>query len=376
MDRKTVYFDYAAHTPADEEVLRCYTELSLAFPGNPNSTHALGQEAAEKLEEIRRKTADLLHVLPEGLIYTSGASEANNLAIKGLAHALRHEGRHMISTSLEHSSVGGALTSLTESGYEVDMVRILENGTVDTEELRALLRDDTILVAVSAVDSELGTRQNIREIADVIKEFPHARLHVDATQAVGKTELFTDLADTLTLTPHKFYGLLGTGLLVKRKGIILTPQISGGISTTMYRSGTPDVAGAGALYFALEKALSQFDDRYAAAEKWNARLRAAFSQMPSIHINSPEDAVPHILNLSVDGVRGEKLQRALSEQGICVSVKSACSVPGTPSKAVYAVTHDRKRALSSIRISLSHLTTEDETDLLIKTLHSCLPERT
>ncbi len=239
MDRKTVYFDYAAHTPADEEVLRRYTELSLAFPANPNSTHVLGQAAAEKLEEIRRKTADLLHVLPEELIYTSGASEANNLAIKGLAHALRHEGRHMISTSLEHSSVGGALTSLTESGYEVDMVRILENGTVDTEELRALLRDDTILVAVSAVDSELGTRQNIREIADVIKEFPHARLHVDATQAVGKTELFTDLADTLTLTPHKFYGLLGTGLLVKRKGIILTPQISGGISTTMYRSGTP-----------------------------------------------------------------------------------------------------------------------------------------
>jgi cysteine desulfurase len=374
MDRKTVYLDYAAHTPADEEVLRCYTELSLAFPGNPNSTHALGQVAAEKLEEIRRKTADLLQVLPEELIYTSGASEANNLAIKGLAHALRHEGRHMISTSLEHSSVGGALTSLTESGYEVDMVPIRKNGTVDTEELRALLRDDTILVAVSAVDSELGTRQNIRELAEVIKEFPHARLHVDATQAVGKTELITDLADTLTLTPHKFYGLLGTGLLVKRKGIILTPQISGGISTTMYRSGTPDVAGAGALCFALEKALSMFDERYAAAEKWNARLRASFSQMPSIHINSPDDAVPHILNLSVDGVRGEKLQRALSEQGICVSVKSACSVPGTPSKAVYAVTHDRKRALSSIRISLSHLTTEDETDLLIKALHSCLPE--
>ena len=149
--------------------------------------------------------------------YTSGASESNNLAIKGTAQASRHIGRHIISTALEHASAGGALTALQQQGYEVDLVDIRQDGTIDLKQLRDLLWKDTILVSVCAVDSELGTVQPIRQIANILKDYPNCRLYVDATQAIGKTKLVTDGVDTMSIAPHKFCGLNGSGLLLKRK---------------------------------------------------------------------------------------------------------------------------------------------------------------
>lgn len=379
-----IYLDYSANTPVDPEVLDVYTKTALHFPGNPNSAHAAGREAAEEMERVTERIASELtsanegsaQVLPEELIYTSGSSESNNLAVKGLAHAQRHKGRHIISTALEHSSLSGALTALKDQGWEIDLISVGRDGKIDLEELRSLLRKDTVLVAVSAVDSELGTKQPIREIAEILKDFPGTRLHVDATQAVGKTPLLFDGVDTLCFTPHKFYGLLGCGILYKRKGVILEPQINGGVSTTMYRSGTPDLAGAAALEKALAKAVSDYEERAGRVRELNARLRRALSAYPSVSINSPDDAVPHILNISVKGIKGDLFQQALDKKGVCISVKSACSVKGTPSKAVYAVCHDRRRAMESWRISLSHLTTDEEIDGFLQAFDSCLKDET
>lgn len=356
-----IYLDYAANTPADERVLAKFCETERAFFGNANSSHAAGKSAKEKLESITASIAEKLGVLPEEIIYTSGASEANNLAIKGIAAASRHVGRHIISTPLEHASVSGALTALQEKGYEIDLVDITRDGTVDLEHLRELLRKDTVLVAVTAVDSELGTVQPVHEIAGIIKEYPQCVLHVDGTQMIGKTEISPlCAADMFSFAPHKFYGLNGCGILVKKKGIVLEPLIHGGVSTTIYRSGTPALALAAATDTALTFALSEQEERKQVVKQHRETLCRAFAKYEKVRVNSPAGAVPHILNISVQGIKGSDFQKALSDCEICVSVKSACSAPGTPSRAVFAVSRDRKNAMSSFRISLSHLTTEKE----------------
>ena len=246
-----IYLDYTANTPADPAVLNAFIAAEQRYIANPNSTHIAGQQARAEMDRVTSSIAQRLGVQSAEIIYTSGASEANNLAVKGIAQAARHIGKHIISTELEHSSVGASLSVLQQQGYEIDLLRIGRDGRVDLDQLRELLRDDTILVAVCAVDSELGTVQPIREIAELVKAYPGCRLHVDATQAVGKTDLWLDGVDTMSFTAHKFYGLNGIGALYKRRGLVITPQISGGASTTIYRSGTPTLGLAVSLDMAL-----------------------------------------------------------------------------------------------------------------------------
>ena len=360
-----IYLDYSSNTPCDPLVLQRFCEIEQNFPGNANSAHQAGRLALQKLQKSTLSIANMLHVQPEEIIYTSGASESNNLALKGLARTSRHIGRHIISTALEHASVGASLTWLQEQGYEIDLLDIGRDGRIDLDQLRSLLRSDTVLVSLCAVDSELGTIQPIQEAASIIRQFPNCRFHVDATQAIGKIPFSFDNVDTVSFAPHKFYGLNGSGILFKRKGVTLEPLIHGGASTTLYRSGTPTLALNASVETALHLALSQMDDRSKVVTEHRDRLLAAFTAYPLVRINTPTQAVPHVINLSVKGVRGIAFQQALDERDICVSVKSACSMPNTPSKAVYAVSRDRKNALCSWRISLSHLTTAREiTDFL------------
>lgn len=366
-----IYLDYSANTPADPDVLARFVKTEQTLIGNANAAHPAGTAAKAELDRISSSIASLLHVKPSELIYTSGASESNNLAIKGITRAYRHSGKHIISTMLEHASVSGCLTALQEQGYEIDLVDIGRDGKVDLAHFRELLRPDTVLAAVCAVDSELGTIQPIQEIASILKVYPNCHFHVDATQAIGKTAFSFDGIDTVSFAPHKFYGINGSGVLFKKEELVLEPLINGGTSTSLYRSGTPALGLAASTELALEKALGALNERSAAAARCNQHLREAFSHMPSVQINSPEDAVPHILNISVQGIKGAAFQAALAAEGVCVSVKSACSVPGTPSKPVFAITHDRKRALSSWRISLSHLTTEDELDEFLRIFARC-----
>lgn len=371
-----VYLDYSAHTPADERVLQCFCKYEREYIGNANSAHFYGRQAKEEINKITEAVAKLLNAEKEEVIYTSGASESNNLAIKGIARSSRHIGRHIITTPLEHSSVSGCLTALQEQGYEIDIVNINRDGKIDLEELAELLRKDTILVAVCGVDSEIGTVQPINEIAEILKDYPQCRLHIDATQAIGKAEIFFNNIDTMSLSSHKFYGLNGSGLLIKRKGLAIEPLIHGGASTTIYRSGTPTLALNASTACALSLALHSFNERFSRVKEHNDYLRNKLKAYEKVRINSPENAVPHILNISVNGVKAKDFQSALDEKGICVSVKSACSVEGTPSRSVYAVSRDRKNALSSWRISLSHLTTEKELQEFLGAFEHCYRELT
>ena len=366
-----IYLDYSANTPVSPEVLERFVQIEGGFVGNPNSSHQAGRAAQEEMAKVTDGMAELLGVHPAEIIYTSGASEANNLAIKGIARSARHMGRHIISTPLEHSSVSGCLTALQEQGYEIDLIGIEKDGTINLNELKELLRKDTILIAICSVDSELGCVQPIEEISQLLKDYPNCRLHVDATQAVGKIDVSFQGIDTLCFTGHKFYGLNGCGVLVKRKSLVIEPLIHGGTSTTIYRSGTPALALAAATETALRLAVEGQESRFAVVRALNERLRKELSAYPLVRINSPENAVPHILNLSVYGVKGTVFQRNLDEHGICVSVKSACSAEGQPSRPVFAVSQDRKNALCSWRISLSHLTTEEELSAFLKIFAEC-----
>lgn len=371
-----IYLDYSANTPVDARVLEQFCAVERRCIGNANSHHQAGSAAKAEIDAATIKIASLLGVQPAEIIYTSGASEANNFALKGLARLSRHTGRHIISTPLEHSSVSGTLTALQEQGYEIDLLDVKQDGTVDLEHLKDLLRPDTICVAVTLVDSELGVVQPVQEIAAILKAYPHCHLHVDATQAVGKIPVSFEGVDTMSLTAHKFYGLNGIGLLVKRRNLALEPLIHGGESTTIYRSGTPTVALASSLACALDLAVTDLPGRVGHVAKLNAELRAALSTYPLVRINSPDHAIPHVLNLSVRNVKGTVFQRELDAKGVCISVKSACSSDGLPSRAVFAVSRDRRNALSSWRISLSHLTTEEEIKAFLQAFDVCYRELT
>ena len=366
-----IYLDYAANTPLSERALQTFCDVSRKFIANPNSSHPLGTAADERLRRATCLTASLLHAAENEIIWTSGASESNNLALKGAAAHYRSAGKHIVTTWLEHSSVNGAVEALRAQGYEVDYAELDGNGRVDLGALRDLLREDTVLVSVCAADSEIGLVQNIPLIARTVRENSRALLHVDATQAAGKLPLDVAEADLVTLAPHKFYGPNGCGILVKRERVLLEPQISGGTSTTPYRSGTPALALIASSADALSEAEERREERYAYVSKLNRRLRAALEEYSRVAVNSPADATPYIFNFSVPGIPSERFLAHLGERGVCISARSACCAPNTPSRAVYALSGDRRRALSSLRVSLSHLTTEGELEEFLKIFDDC-----
>lgn len=252
-----LYLDYAANTPVDEEVLKTFNNATLKYFANPNATHGLGVEVNEK---IIKTTDEIINLFKENtclndnmeIVYTSESSESNNLAIKGVAQSYKENGKHIISTFLEHSSVSSPLSYLKEQGYEIDIVGITSDGKINLDELKRLIRNDTILVSVCYVDSEVGNVQPVQEIAEIVSRYPNCFLHVDATQAVGKTEVDFSGIDLISFAPHKFNGLNGFGGLLKKKDMVLEPLINGGASTTIYRSGTPVIGQICALERALE----------------------------------------------------------------------------------------------------------------------------
>lgn len=369
-----IYLDYAANTPVDKEVLNTYYDVSLKYYANPNSNHKLGKNANKLIEESTKNIARNLGVSPEEVIYTSGATESNNLAIKGICERYKNYGKHIIISSLEHNSIIAPATIMQEAGFEVDLLSITKEGLVDIEELKKLLRKDTILVSICSVDSEIGLVQPIEQIGKILKNYPNTYFHTDASQAIGKANIDYSNADLITIAPHKFYGINGVGMLIKKKNVSLQPIINGGKSTTVFRSGTPVLANIVATDKALEIALREQKKRYRHALNLNKKIIQHLSQYKNIHINTTDKSIPFTINFSVKGVKSLDIAKMLEEKEIYVSTKTSCCPLETPSKLVYALTRDKSLASSSVRVSLSHLTTEEEIEEFLKSMDECIKE--
>ncbi|MDO4962535.1 MAG: cysteine desulfurase family protein [bacterium] len=365
-----IYLDYSATTKTSDEVLDTFCKAS-SFIGNPNSLHKLGLESKNLIEASTNKIAELLNVKPSEVIYTSGSSESNNLAIKGICDKYKNRGKHIITTSLEHSSIYGPINYLLDNGYSCDFVKLDEFGRVDIEDLKRLITDDTILVSINAVNSEIGVLQPIDEIGRLLKKYPKCFFHSDMTQAIGKVNIDLSNVDLVSFSAHKFFGIKGIGVLIKKDKIDITPIIHGGKSTTIYRSGTPCTPLIASLAKALRLALFNSSSKYDEVLKLNKYLKSKLEKYDKVKINSNDKCIPHILNISILGVKPETMLHALEEYDIYISTQSACSNTNTKSKAVLALTGDIKRAESSIRISISSITTKEELDEFIKCFDIC-----
>ena len=358
-----VYLDYSATTPVNSEVLETFVEVNKNFIGNPNSLHKLGIKSKKLIDAATNQIASILKVKPSEIIYTSGASEANNTVIKGVCLKYQNRGKHIITTELEHSSVIGPISYLASLGFEVDFVKLDENGVVDLENLKELLRDDTILVSIASVNSEIGIKQPLDKISKIVKQTGKTFFHSDITQSVGKEKLDLSVVDFASLSAQKFFGLKGIGILIKKENIQIEPLIHGGKSTTIYRSGTPATPLIASTAKALRIIYDDFDRKYDKVVKLNNYLLRKLKEM-NISINSNKNCIPHIINISIDKIKPETMLHALAEEDIYISTMTACSTSKS-SRAVYIVTNNSEKSKHSLRISLSYLTTKEELDLFL-----------
>ena len=361
-----IYLDYSATTPVNEEVLNSYIEATKKMVGNPNSLHKLGIEAKSLIDAATRQIANILKVKPNEIIYTSGASESNNTAIKGICLKYQNRGKHIITTHLEHSSIIEPLNYLKRQGFEVEYVNITENGMVDIEDLKKKIRDDTILVTIASINSEVGIVQPIKDIAALLKKYPKVYFHSDITQSLGKEKVDLTDVDLASFSAQKFYGMKGIGGLVKKENVVIEPLIHGGKSTTKDRSGTPSTALIVSMAKALRLAYENLEEKQKYVKELNIFLRNELEKN-EITINSPEVAIPNILNISLENIKPETVLHALEEKEIYISTKTACATNDS-SDAVYAITKDEEKAKHSLRISLSYLTTKKELEIFITEL--------
>lgn len=369
-----VYLDYSATTPINREVLNSFNKAVLEYPGNANSLHKLGMKSKSLMEASVCQIANLLNIKPEEVIFTSGASEANNLAIMGYLNKYKNRGKHIITTKLEHSSVSDTVKYLENNGYVVDYVNILENGKIDLDDLKDKISDNTSLVTICHVNSEIGILQDINKIGEILKKYPKIVFHVDGTQAVGKIPVNLENIDLYSFSSHKIYGLNGIGCLIKKKNIELEPIIHGGKSQTIYRSGTPTHAMYASLAKALKLVFENSEDKYNHVLKLNKRIREELETMNDIHINSNLECIPHILNISILGIKPETMLHALAESDIYISTKTACSSDNSMSESVYELTKNKDYAKTSIRISLSYLTKDEEITYFLETFKKKIME--
>ena len=365
-----VYLDYSATTPVNEEVIDTYSKVCKEFIGNPNSLHSLGVKAKQLIDASTKQIADILGVKPSEIIYTSGSSEANNAAIKGVCLKYSNRGKHIITTELEHSSVIAPIQYLANNGFDVDFVKLDENGLVDLDDLKRLMRDDTILVSISSVNSEVGVKQDLKKISDIVRTNNKTIFHSDVTQSIGKEKIDFSLVDLASISCQKFYGMKGIGALIKRDGLVIEPLIHGGKSTTVFRSGTPATPLIASFAKALRLAYEDFDKKCEKVKDNHDYLIEKLKDF-DIFINSNEYCLPNMVNISLKNIKSEVMLHALEEKDIFVSTQTACST-GNYSKAVYAVTNDKDRASRSMRISLSYLTTHEEIDEFIDGFRECI----
>ncbi|MBT2681604.1 cysteine desulfurase [Bacillus sp. ISL-35] len=367
-----IYLDNSATTKPYKQVLDSFIKVSEDFYGNPSSLHKIGGQAEKLLQQARSQVARLLKVKETEILFTSGGTESNNLAIKGIAMAHRERGRHIITSSIEHASVHNAMVQLESLGYEITYVKPDSSGIVSADSIQKELREDTILVSVMHVNNEVGTIQPIEEIGMVLKKYPKAFFHVDFVQGIGKVplDIYNSGVHLATISGHKFHGLKGTGALFIKEGVRLSPLLSGGNQEWKQRSGTENVAGMVAMAKALRMTIELRTEKLNQMKSAMERLRNGLSQIKEITIHTPEEnSAPHILNFSISGLKAETFVHALEEKDIYVSTTSACSSKKkAASKTLVEMGVPVAEAESAIRISLTYSNTAEEAEIAAKAI--------
>ena len=359
-----IYLDNSATTKPLPEVMDSFVKVSKEYFGNPSSLHGIGGQAEKLLSQARSQVTQLLSVKQKEIYFTSGGTEGNNLAIKGIAFAYKDRGKHLITTTIEHASVRESFKQLESMGFEVTEIPVDSNGRVHVVDIEEAIRPDTILVSVIHVNNEVGTIQPIEEIGQLLKKHPKILFHVDHVQGIGKVplDLNESHVDLCTISAHKFHGLKGNGLLFVRDGVMIHPLFTGGSQEGKVRSGTENVAGVVCMSKALRLILDKLQTGLEQLRKVSNELRKGLEKINGIVINTPEKfAAPHILNFSVPHVKSEVFVHALEEKDIFVSTTSACSSKQkTRSNTLVAMGIPEERAGSAIRVSLSYYNTLDE----------------
>ena len=370
-----IYLDYTATTPLSSEIRKTYEKLLEKYFANSDSAYSLGYEVSQMQEASREHIAKLLDVRPDELIFTSCASEANNLAIKGTCFQYQNRGKHIITTAFEHSSINNTFKQLAEVfGFDVDYIGVDQEGHLKLDELKDKIREDTILVSTMYVNNEVGTVNPIKEISKIIHEAnPKTKYHVDCVQALGKLPIDLSYCDLATFSAHKIFGLKGSGLLYKKHNTTLVPLICGGQQEMGLRGGTSNAATNIVLAKTMRLALEKRQEHYDYVKSLNDYLRSEVKKREGLVINSPDDASPFILNISAPHYKPEVIVHDLESHEIYLSPRSACTSKKTEISHSLAAMHlDDEVARSALRISLAHLTTKDDIDTFLKALDEAL----
>ena len=364
-----IYLDNSATTRPHPSVLESFQQVTQRYFANPSSIHHLGGESEQLLMSARKQVADILNVKEDEVIFTSGGTEGDNIALKGIALEHQNRGKHIITSDIEHPAVYETCQNLEKLGFEITFLPVNKNGMISLKELEQAIRKDTILISIMHVNNEIGAIQPIEEIGKIAKRYPKLYFHVDDVQGLGKVPL--DLKDSgvdlCTFSGHKIHGLNGTGVLYVKKGTSLFPLHHGGNQERDIRSGTENLAGA----VSCAKALRLIKDQEQKEKKklidMHHYLRDQLEQIEGVYINTPKEAAPHILNMSVPGLKPEVVIHMLSEQNIYISTKSACSSKVLDeSRIVKALGYSRERASSALRVSLSYDNTMEDIKTFIK----------
>ena len=352
-----IYFDNSATTKPYPEALATYTEVATRIWGNPSSLHNLGSQATRILEASRKQIAELIGKKAEEIYFTSGGTEGDNWILKGVAFEKAPYGKHIIVSDIEHPAIKESAAWLKTQGFEVDYAPVDARGFVKVDALSSLLRPDTTLVSVMAVNNEIGSIQPIHEIAALLEDRPTVSFHVDAVQALAKvaTEVYLpERVDFATFSSHKFHGLRGVGFVYIKEGKKITPLLTGGGQEKEMRSTTENVAGIAATAKALRLAMENQEAFASKTQQMKEVIRKELANYPDVTIFSGEDHfAPHILTFGIKGVRGEVVVHAFKEFDIYISTTSACSSKaGKPAGTLIAMGVDKSIAQTAVRLSL------------------------
>jgi cysteine desulfurase len=375
---RRVYLDHSATTPSDRRVVEAMLPFLLEKYGNASSVHYFGQEARAAVDRARREVAALIGARPNETVFLSGGTEANNLAIRGIAEAAEAKGRHLITSQIEHSAVRGVCDALEKKGWEVTRLPVYEDGIVRVEDVRSALRDDTVLVTLMLANNEIGTIQPIAEIGALVRErraegHRHLWLHTDAVQAAGRIPVEVEKlgCDLLSLSAHKIYAPKGVGALYVRRGVRLVTQNVGGHQERERRAGTESVAGIVAFGMAAELARTELSERAEHVRRLRDKFEAGVKErIEDIVFNGhPTNRLPHLSNISFRYIEGEGLLINLDLQGVAVSTGSACSSGSLePSPVIRALGRNDELARGSIRFSFGKDNTDEDVDYVLEVL--------